>query len=125
MSCTSEMAGLHEDLKVSGSQLRALVLLGEAYPTNDAPGVEITGELVLIAVARHEHDYAPIVYVLQIYGGCGAQIAREGLCGLEHHLLADPRLRDLSFRIRGAGPLPIHHSSLSFSVSSICKGRTN
>ena len=94
------------------SRLRAFILLGKAYPANDAPGVEIPGELALVFVARHEHDDAPIVDVLQIDGGRGTQIAREGLCGLDHHLLADPRFGDLVFRVRGAWPLPIHHSSL-------------
>ena len=77
------------------SRLRAFILLGKAYPANDAPGVEIPGELALVFVARHEHDDAPIVDVLQIDGGRGTQIAREGLCGLDHHLLADPRFGDL------------------------------
>src|ERR671913_2274751 len=96
----------------------ALVVLGKAYPANDAPGVEVARELALVFVARDQHDDAPIVDVLQVDWGCGTQIAREGFRGLEHHLLADPRLRDLSFRIRGAGPLPIHHSSLFISVPS-------
>src|SRR5215212_9788261 len=98
----------------SSRLLLLLVLLGKAYPANHAPGIEVAGELVLIAVARHEHDDAPIVDVLQVDGGCGTQIAREGLCGLEHHLLADPRLGDFPFQLRGAWPLSIHHISLSF-----------
>src|SRR5215218_743182 len=102
----------------------ALVFLGEAYPANDAPGVEVARELALIFVARDQHDDAPLVNVLQVYGGRSTQIAREGLCGLEHHLLADPRLGDLSFRIRGAWPLSIHHSSPFFSIPLTCKGRT-
>src|SRR5215208_7946921 len=93
----------------------ALVFLGKAYPANDAPGVEVARELALVFVARHQHDDAPLVDVLQVDWGRGTQIAREGLCGLEHHLLADPGLGDLSFRIRGAWPLPIHHSFLFFS----------
>src|ERR687891_487622 len=59
---------------------------------NHAPGVEVAGELVLIAVARHQHDDAPIIDVLQVYGGRGTQIAREDLRGLDHYLLADPSL---------------------------------
>src|SRR5215213_9102077 len=102
----------------------ALAVLGKAYPANDAPGVEVAGELALIFVARHQHDDAPIVDVLQVDGGRSTQIAREGLCGLEHHLLPDPGFGDLPFGVRGAGPLPIHHSSLFFSVPSIYKGRT-
>src|SRR5918993_4565719 len=102
----------------------ALVVLGKVYPANDAPGVEVARELALVFVARDQHDDAPIVDVLQVDGGCGAQIAREGFCGLDHYLLADPGLWDLPFQLRGAWPLPIHHSSLFFSVSSICKGRT-
>src|SRR5919112_5877724 len=100
------------------------VLLSKAYPSNHAPGIEIPGELVLIAVARHQHHNSPIVDVLQVDGGCGTQIAREDFRGLDHHLLPDPRLWDLSFQLRGAWPLPIHHSSLFFSVPLICKGRT-
>src|SRR5215212_2095991 len=111
-------------LESPGSRLRALVLFGKAYPANDAPGVEIPGELALVFVARDQHDDAPIVDVLQVYGGCGTQIAREGFCGLDHHLLPDPRLWDILFRVRGPGPLPIHHSSLYFSVPVSCKGRT-
>src|SRR5215211_521060 len=96
----------------------ALVFLGKSYPANDAPGVEVARELALVFVARDQHDDAPIVDVLEVDGGCGTQIAREGLCGLEHHLLADPRLGDLFFRIRGAGPLPIHHGFLLFARTS-------
>src|SRR5215208_3415878 len=81
----------------SSRLLLPLVLLGKAYPANHAPGIEVAGELVLIAVARHQHDDAPIVNVLQVHGGCGAQIAREDFRGLDHYLLADPRLWDLSF----------------------------
>src|SRR5829696_8388381 len=124
MICTSETGRLPGELDTLSSRLRSFVLLGEAYPANDAPGVEIPGELALIVVTRHEHDDAPIVDVFEVYGGCGAQIAREGLCGLEHHFLADPGLRDLLFRARGAWPLSIHHGSLFFSVPSIRKGRT-
>src|SRR5215211_5087216 len=89
-----------------------LVLLGKAYPANYAPGVEVAGELVLITVARNQHYDAPIVYVLQVDGGRGTQIAREDFRGLDHHLLADPRLGDLPFQLRGAGSLPIHHGFL-------------
>src|SRR5918995_6277510 len=49
----------------------ALVLLGKAYPANDAPGVEVARELALVFVARHQHDDAPIVDVLQVDAGCG------------------------------------------------------
>jgi hypothetical protein len=52
-----------------------LVLLGKAYPANDAPGVEVARELALVFVARHQHDDAPIVDVLQVYWGRGTQIA--------------------------------------------------
>ena len=52
-----------------------LVILGKAYPANHAPGIEIPGELVLIAVARHQHHNSPIVDVLQVDGGRGTQIA--------------------------------------------------
>src|SRR5215211_5731949 len=124
MPCTSEMGSQPGDSGIPSSRLRALVLLGKAYPANDAPGVEIPGELALIVVARHQHDDAPIVDVLQVDGGCGTQIARDGFCGLDHYLLADPRLGDLAFRVRGAWPLPILHSSLFFSLPLICKGRT-
>src|SRR5687767_4056653 len=48
----------------SSRLLLPLVLLGKAYPANDAPGVEVAGELVLIAVARHQYDDTPIVDVL-------------------------------------------------------------
>src|SRR5215211_1371937 len=99
-----------------GSRLRAFVLFGKAYPANDAPRVEVARELALVFVARDQHDEAPIVDVFEVDGGCGTQITREALCSLEHHLLADPRLWDLFFRIRGAWPLPIHHSSLFLSV---------
>src|SRR5829696_3235323 len=102
----------------SSRLLLLLVLLGKAYPANDAPGVEVAGELVLIAVARHQHDDAPIVDVLQVHWGRGTQIAREDFRGLNHYLLPDPRLGDLSFRIRGAGPLPIHHGFLLFARCS-------
>jgi len=44
------------------------VLLGKAYPANDAPGVEIPEELALIVVTRHQHEDAPIVDVLQVEG---------------------------------------------------------
>src|SRR5215212_9826689 len=89
-----------------------LVLLSKAYPANDAPGVEVARKLTLVAVARHQHDDTPLVYVLQVHRGCGPQIAREDFGGLDHHLLADPRLGDLPFQLRGAGPLPIHHGFL-------------
>src|SRR5215204_6321382 len=117
-------AGNLRDLETSSSRLRAFVFLGKSYPANDAPGVEVAGELALVFVARDQHDDAPIVDVLQVDGGCGTQIAREGFCGLDHHLLPDPRLWDILFRVRGPGPLPIHHSSLYFSVPVSCKGRT-
>src|SRR5215211_8204333 len=100
------------DLETPSPRLLLLVLLGKAYPANHAPGIEIAGELVLIAVARNQHDDAPLLYVLQVYGGRGTQIAREGFRSLDHYLLADPRLGDLSFRVRGAGSLAVHHSSL-------------
>src|SRR5215207_4605479 len=96
----------------------ALVVLGKAYLANDAPGEDVARKLALVFVARDQHDDAPIVDVLQVHGGRGTQIAREGLCGLEHHLLADPRLGDLLSRVRSAWPLPIHHSSLLFARSS-------
>src|SRR5918992_3576970 len=102
----------------------ALVVLGKAYPANDAPGVEVARELALVFVARDQHDDAPIVDILQVDGGRGSQIAREGFRGLEHHLLADPGLGDLLFRAPGAWPLPIHRSSLFLSIPSIYKGRT-
>src|SRR5215204_5644685 len=102
----------------------ALVVLGKAYPANGAPGVEVARELALVFVARDQHDNAPIVDILQVDGGCGTQIARERFRGLEHHLMADPRLGDLPFQLRGAWPLPIHHSSLLLSIPSIYKGRT-
>ena len=35
--------------------------------------------------------------------------ARFLVSGLDHHFLADPRLRDHLFRVRGVGPLPVHH----------------
>src|SRR5919112_4017386 len=85
--------------------LRPLVFLRQAYPANHAPGVEVARELALVFVARHQHDDAPIVDVLQVHGGRSAQIAREGFRGLEHHLLPDPRLRDLAFR--PTRPLPV------------------
>src|SRR5215212_6126878 len=98
------------DSGTPGSRLRAFVLFSEAYPANHAPGVEVAGELTLIAVARHQHDDAPLVDILQVDGGGGAQIAREDFGGLDHHLLADPRLWYLFLRVRGAGPLTVHHS---------------
>src|SRR5215211_8408726 len=52
-----------------------LVLLCKAYPANHAPRIEVAGELVLIAVARHQHHHAPIVDVLQVRCGGGSQIA--------------------------------------------------
>src|SRR5215212_10222805 len=55
--------------------LLLLVLLGQAYPAHHAPGVEVAGELVLIAVARNQHDDTPLVDVLQVHRGCGPQIA--------------------------------------------------
>src|SRR5215213_7166433 len=70
-----------------------LVLLGKAYPANHAPWVEVARKLTLVAVARHQHDDAPLVDVLQVHGGCGPQIAREDFGGFEHHLLPDSRLR--------------------------------
>src|SRR5215208_4468303 len=102
----------------SSRLLLQLVLLGKAYPAHYAPGVEVAGELVLIAVARHQHDDAPVVDILQVYGGRGTQIAREDFRSLDHHLLPDPRLGDLTFRVRGAWPLPIHHGFLLFARSS-------
>src|SRR5215207_5836819 len=96
----------------SSRLLLPLVLLRQAYPANHAPGVEVAGELVLIAVARNQHDDAPIIDVLQVDGGRGTQIAREDFRGLDHYLLPDPRLRDLTFRVRGAGSLAVNHSSL-------------
>src|ERR687893_2045307 len=96
----------------------ALILLGKAYPAHHTPGVEVSGELALVFVARHQHDNAPLVDVLEVDGGCGPQIAREGFCGLEHHLLPDPCLGDLPFVARGSGPLPVHHYALpSFYVA--------
>src|SRR5919107_1827282 len=62
-----------------------LVILGKAYPTNDAPGVEVARELALVLVARHQHDDAPIIDVLQVDGCGGTQIAREDFRGLDHH----------------------------------------
>src|SRR5688572_13379407 len=47
----------------------ALVVLGQAYPANDAQGVEVARELALVFVARDQHDDAPIVDVLQVDGG--------------------------------------------------------
>src|SRR5687768_10595180 len=90
----------------------ALVILGQAYPADHAPWVEVARGLAGLMVTRHQHDDAPIVDVLQVDGGSGAKIARERFRGLDHHLLADPRLRDISFQLRGAWPLPIHHSFL-------------
>src|SRR5215208_1763744 len=106
----------------SSRLLLLLVLLGKAYPANHAPGIEVAGELVLIAVARHEHDDAPIVDVLQVDGGCGTQIAREGFCGLDHNLLPDPRLCDILFRVPGSGPLHILHSCHFVAVPVSCEG---
>src|SRR5215211_1273864 len=57
--------------------------------------IEVAGRLTLVAVARHQHDDAPLVDILQVDGGRGTQIAREGLRGLDHYLLPDPRFRDL------------------------------
>src|SRR5215207_4986449 len=102
----------------SSRLLLLLVLLRQAYPANHAPGVEVAGELVLIAVARHQHDDAPIIDVLQVHGGRGTQIAREDFRGLDHYLLPDPSLGDLPFRVRGTEPLPIHHGFLLFARSS-------
>ena len=31
----------------------------------------------MVAVARHQHDDAPIVYVLQVHCGCGVALASE------------------------------------------------
>jgi hypothetical protein len=53
----------------SSPWLRALVLLGKAYPANHAPRIEIPGELALVFVARNQHDDAPIVDVLQVHRG--------------------------------------------------------
>ena len=99
--------------KNSSSRFRAFVLLGKTYPANDAPGIEIAGKLALIVVARHQHDDTTLVDVLEVDGGGGAKIAREGFRGLEHHFLPDPSLRDLSFRVPGAsrGPSWLHFSS--------------
>src|ERR671917_617022 len=97
------LANLSRWARCSGWRSRIpapLVLLGKAYPANDAPGVEVSGELVLIAVARHQHDDTPIVDVLQVDGGRGTQIAREDFRGLDHHLLPDPSLWNLPFRVR-------------------------
>src|SRR5919112_6800601 len=44
----------------------ALVLFGEAYPTDHTPGVEVAGELALVFVARHQHDDAPLVDVFEV-----------------------------------------------------------
>src|SRR5918996_6636204 len=58
-----------------------LVILGKAYPSNHAPGVEVARELALVAVARHQHHNSPIIDVLQVDGCCGTQIAREDFRG--------------------------------------------
>lgn len=69
-----------------------LVLLRQTYQAHNAPGVEVPELLSLVRVARCQHDDAPIVDVFQYYGGCGAQIAREGFRGLQQHFLSNPRL---------------------------------
>src|SRR5215216_3774661 len=107
--CSPQYA--HSDQRSRSILPGALVLFGKAYPANDAPGVEVARELALVFVTRHQHDDAPIVDVLQVDGGCGAQIAREGFRGLEHHLLPDPRLGE-HLRVRGSGPLSVHHYDL-------------
>src|SRR5215211_1318388 len=96
-----------------------LVLLSQAYPAHNTPGVEVAGDLALIVMPRHQHDDPPIVDIFQVYGCGGSEIAREGLRGLKHHLLPDPGLGDPFFG--GAWPLPVHHAVPS-SIRS-CKGR--
>src|SRR5215207_9069180 len=91
----------------SSRLLLPLVLLRQAYPANHAPRVEVAGELVLIAVARNQHDDAPIVYVLQVDGGCGTQIAGEDFGGLDHHLLP----------IHASGIFPSNSDALGLSLS--------
>jgi hypothetical protein len=81
------------------------------------PRVEVAGELVLVAVARHHHDDAPLVDVFEVHGGAGPKVAGEDLGGLDHHLLPDPRLGDPVVRVRGTGPLPVHHGVL---LRSLC-----
>src|SRR5215210_6536170 len=75
----------------------ALVLLGKAYPAHHAPRVEVARELALILVARDQHDDAPLVDVFEVDGSRGAQVARKGLRGLDHHLLADQASGIISF----------------------------
>src|SRR5918998_1363255 len=94
-----------------GARLLPLVVLRQAYPAHHAPGVEVAGGLVVVAVARYQHHDAPVVDVLQVHGGGGAQVAGEGLGGLQHHLPPDPSLGDRA-ALRGGRPLPVHHGPL-------------
>src|SRR5918994_2083215 len=72
----------------------ALVLRGKAYPSHDAPEVEASGELTLVFVARHQHDDAPIVDVLQVDAGCGADQIHLGPLGRSRieEVLGGPQL---------------------------------
>src|SRR4028119_2095017 len=101
-------------------RFRPLVVLRQAYPAHHAPGVEVAGELVLITVARHHHDDAPLVDVFEVHGSAGPQVARENLGGLDHHLPPDPRL-GYRAALRGGRSLPVHHGSLLRSLSPTAK----
>src|SRR5215210_2152037 len=72
----------------------AFVLLGKAYPSNDAPGVEVARELALVFVARDQYDDAPIVDILEVEGGCGADQIHLGPLGRSRieEVLGGPQL---------------------------------
>src|SRR4028118_1920559 len=86
-------------------RLLLLVVPGQAYPAHHAPRIKAAREAALISVARHQHDDAPLVDVFEVHGGGGPQVAGKRLGGLEHDLLADPRLGDRA-AFRGGRPLP-------------------
>src|SRR5215217_166419 len=93
----------------------ALVFLGEAYPANDAPRIEVARELALVFVARDQHDDAPIVDVLQVYGDRGADQIHLGPLGRSRieEVLGGPQLTV------SAGQM-LTHSLHGVSVVMLC-----
>src|SRR5215218_1568045 len=84
----------HSDQRSRSILPAAIVFLGEAYPANDAPRVEVARELALVFVARDQHDDAPIVDVLQVDWGCGPDQMHLGPLGRSRieEVLGGPQL---------------------------------
>src|SRR5215218_2018239 len=69
----------------SSRLLLPLVLLGKAYPANHVPGVEVAGELVLIAVAWDYRRLGVMVEGGSVHGDVGRPHANQRWRRLADH----------------------------------------